>query len=162
MLRWRLSSQCCIGKGTSPFRIAKELLTQKEKNDREIRLSLQWSTDHSDSLYSKDSCVNLQWNLTQDPEPLKWSQSKNIDSIPGQATKRLTGKGGKLNTSQAEPVVASSWAGGQFLSISREAFILLTRYVDRKPDDFFLVPTKTTRYGHQVHDHADQTWSKRT
>ena len=34
--------------------------------------------------------------------------------------------------------------------------------VDSKPDDFFLASTKTTRYGHQVHDHADQTWSKMT
>ena len=42
--------------------------------------------------------------------------------LQGQATKRLTGKGGKLNTSQAEPVAANSWAVGQFLSISCEAF----------------------------------------
>ena len=35
---------------------------------------------------------------------------------------RCTGKGGKLNTSQAEPVAANSWALGQFLSISCEAF----------------------------------------
>ena len=39
------------------------------------------------------------------------------------ADKRLTGNGGKLNTSQAEPVAASSWAVGQFLSFSCEAFI---------------------------------------
>ena len=30
--------------------------------------------------------------------------------LQGQATKRLTGKGGKLNTSQAEPVAANSRA----------------------------------------------------
>ena len=42
--------------------------------------------------------------------------------------KRLTGKGGKLNTSPVEPVAASSWAVGQFLSISCEAFRCLTRY----------------------------------
>ena len=43
--------------------------------------------------------------------------------IPGQATKRLKGKGGKINTSQAEPVAANSGAVGQFLSISCEALI---------------------------------------
>ena len=37
-------------------------------------------------------------------------------------------KEGKLNTSQAEPVAANSRAVVQFLSISCEAFILLTRY----------------------------------
>ena len=36
--------------------------------------------------------------------------------IPGSSEKRLTGKGGKLNTSQAEPVAANSWAVGQFPS----------------------------------------------
>ena len=36
-------------------------------------------------------------------------------------------KEGKLNTSQAESVAASRAAVGQFLSISREAFILRTR-----------------------------------
>ena len=30
--------------------------------------------------------------------------------VPGSSEKRLTGKGGKLNTSQAEPVAANSWA----------------------------------------------------
>ena len=49
-------------------------------------------------------------------------------SVPGQYTKRLTGKGGKLNTSQAEPAAANSRAVGQFLSISCEAFIFLTQY----------------------------------
>ena len=39
-------------------------------------------------------------------------------TVPGSSDKRLTGKGGKLNTSQAEPVAANSWAVGQFLSIS--------------------------------------------
>ena len=38
--------------------------------------------------------------------------------VPGPADKRLTGNGGKLNTSQAEPVAASSWAVGHFLSFS--------------------------------------------
>ena len=50
--------------------------------------------------------------------------------IWGPADKRLTGNGGKLNTSQAEPVAASSWAVGQFLSISCEAFRCRTRYVN--------------------------------
>ena len=36
-------------------------------------------------------------------------------------------KGGKLSTSQAGAVAASTAAVGQFLSISREAFILRTR-----------------------------------
>ena len=45
-----------------------------------------------------------------------------ISSIPGSSEKRLTGKGGKLNTSQTEPVAANSWAVGQFPSISCEAF----------------------------------------
>ena len=39
-----------------------------------------------------------------------------------------TGKGRKLNTSQAEPVAANSRAVGQIFSISCEAYILLTRY----------------------------------
>ena len=43
--------------------------------------------------------------------------------LPGSSEKRLTGKGGKLNTSQAEPVAANSWAVGQFPSISCEAFL---------------------------------------
>ena len=42
--------------------------------------------------------------------------------IRGPATKRPPGKIEKINTSQAEPVAASSWAVGQFLSISCEAF----------------------------------------
>ena len=42
--------------------------------------------------------------------------------------KRHTGKGRKLNTSQAEPVAANSRAVGQIFSISCEAYILLTRY----------------------------------
>ena len=43
--------------------------------------------------------------------------------VPGSSEKRLTGKGEKLNTSQAEPVAANSWAVGQFPSISCEAFL---------------------------------------
>ena len=43
--------------------------------------------------------------------------------IPGSSEKRLTGKGGRLNTSQAEPVAANSWAVGQYPSISCEHFI---------------------------------------
>ena len=49
-------------------------------------------------------------------------------TLPGSSEKRLTGKRGKLNTSQADPVAASSCAVGQFLSISCEAFRCLTRY----------------------------------
>ena len=49
--------------------------------------------------------------------------------LQGSSEKRLTGNGEKLNTSQAEPVAASSWAVGQFLSFSCEAFILLTWYM---------------------------------
>ena len=44
-------------------------------------------------------------------------------AVPGPSDKHLTGNGGKLNTSQAEPLAASSWAVGQFLSISYEAFL---------------------------------------
>ena len=44
-------------------------------------------------------------------------------ALPGQITKRHTGKGGKLNTNQAEPVAANSGAVGQYLSIYCEAFI---------------------------------------
>ena len=51
-----------------------------------------------------------------------------IWKLPGQQTKRRPEKGGKLNTSQAGSVAASRAAVGQFLSISREAFILRTRY----------------------------------
>ena len=45
--------------------------------------------------------------------------------VPGSSDKRHTGKGGKINTSQAEPVAANNRAVGQFLSmsISCEAFI---------------------------------------
>ena len=43
-------------------------------------------------------------------------------AVPGPSDKRLTGNGGKLNSSQAEPVAANSRAVGQFLSISCEAF----------------------------------------
>ena len=50
-------------------------------------------------------------------------------TVPGPQTKRRPEKGGKLNTSQAGSVVASKAAVGQFLSISREAFILRTRYI---------------------------------
>ena len=53
---------------------------------------------------------------------------KGVGRLPGPADKRLTGKGGTLNTSQAEPVAASSWAVGQFLSISCEAFICQAWY----------------------------------
>ena len=49
-------------------------------------------------------------------------------TLPGPQTKRHPEKGGKLNTSQAGSVAASRAAVGQFLSISREAFILMTRY----------------------------------
>ena len=49
--------------------------------------------------------------------------------VPGPQTKRHPEKGGKLNTSQAGSVAASRAAVGQFFSISREAFILRTRYV---------------------------------
>ena len=49
--------------------------------------------------------------------------------VPGRQTKRHLEKGGKLNTSQAGSVAASRAAVGQFLSISREAFILRTRYI---------------------------------
>ena len=52
---------------------------------------------------------------------------KGAGRLPGPADKRLTGKGGTLNTSQAEPVAASSWAVGHFLSFSCEAFICRTR-----------------------------------
>ena len=48
--------------------------------------------------------------------------------VPGPQTKRRPEKGGKLNTSQAGSVAASRAAVGQFLSISREVFILRTRY----------------------------------
>ena len=47
--------------------------------------------------------------------------------IPGPQTERRPEKGGKLNTSQAGSVAASRAAVGQFLSISREVFILRTR-----------------------------------
>ena len=47
--------------------------------------------------------------------------------LPGPSTKHPREKEGKINTSQTETVAASSWAVGQFLSISLEAFILLTR-----------------------------------
>ena len=49
-------------------------------------------------------------------------------TLPGQLTKRRPEKRGKLNISQAGSVAASRAAVGQFLSISREAFILKTRY----------------------------------
>ena len=55
-----------------------------------------------------------------------------VRRLPGPQTKRRTGKGGKLNTSQAESVAASRAALGQFLFISREAFILRTRYIPAK------------------------------
>ena len=48
-------------------------------------------------------------------------------NVPGPQTKRRPEKGGKLNTSQAGSVAASRAAVGQFLSISREEFILRTR-----------------------------------
>ena len=47
----------------------------------------------------------------------------NFSTVLGQVTQRHTGKGEKLNTSQAEPVAANSWAVGQFPSISCEAFL---------------------------------------
>ena len=46
-----------------------------------------------------------------------------LSAVQGSSEKRLTGNGEKLNTSQAEPVAASSWAVGQFLSISCETFL---------------------------------------
>ena len=51
------------------------------------------------------------------------SKSERTDALPGSSEKRLTGKGGKLNNSQAEPVAANSWAVGRFVSISSEAFL---------------------------------------
>ena len=44
--------------------------------------------------------------------------------VPGSLHKHLKGKGGKLNTNQAEPVAANSTAVGQFLSISCNLMIL--------------------------------------
>ena len=54
-------------------------------------------------------------------------RDRNAQLLPGPQTKRHPEKGGKLNTSQAGSVAASRAAVGQFLSISREAFILRTR-----------------------------------
>ena len=54
-------------------------------------------------------------------------QSRFEARLPGRQTKRHLEKGGKLNTSQAGSVAASRAAVGQFLSISREAFILKTQ-----------------------------------
>ena len=57
-------------------------------------------------------------------------QTKNVSravQVPGPQTKRHPEKGGKLNTSQAGSVAASRAAVGQFLSVSREEFILRTR-----------------------------------
>ena len=48
--------------------------------------------------------------------------------VLGPQTKLCPVKGGKLNTSQSGSVAASRAAVGQILSISREAFILRTRY----------------------------------
>ena len=45
-----------------------------------------------------------------------------LQEVPGQATKRLTGKGGKLNTSQAEPVAAKSRDAGQVVFPVRRLF----------------------------------------
>ena len=45
------------------------------------------------------------------------------DGVPGPSTKRSPEKEGKINTGQEEPVATNSWAVGQFLSISCEAFI---------------------------------------
>ena len=53
--------------------------------------------------------------------------------LPGPQMKCRPEKGGKLNTSQAGSVAASRAAVSQFLSISREAFILRTRYGCRTP-----------------------------
>ena len=50
--------------------------------------------------------------------------------LPGPQTKCHLEKGGKLNTSQAGSVAARRAAVGQFLSISREAFILRTRFTE--------------------------------
>ena len=49
--------------------------------------------------------------LTIFPGPL-------VFHILGPSMKHLTGNGGKLNTSQVEPIAANSRAVGQFLSIS--------------------------------------------
>ena len=64
------------------------------------------------------------------------TDSVSQPQIPGPQTKRRPEKGGKLNTSQAGSVAASRAAVGQFLSISREAFILRTRYtfLETKPN----------------------------
>ena len=48
---------------------------------------------------------------------------RTAPDVPGSSEKRLTGKEGKLNTCQAEPVAANSWAVGQFPSFSCEAFL---------------------------------------
>ena len=50
--------------------------------------------------------------------------------VPGQQKKRRMEKGGKPKTSQAGSIAASRAAVGQFLSISREAFILRTRFTE--------------------------------
>ena len=52
--------------------------------------------------------------------PQNHGGNAQILPVEGSSEKRLTGNGGKLNTSQAEPVAANSWAVGQFLSISCE------------------------------------------
>ena len=71
------------------------------------------------------------------PLPTRLAPQPNSNAhLPGSSEKHLTGNGGKLNTSQAEPVAVSTWAVGQFLSISCEAFILLTRYMGRLHDCF--------------------------
>ena len=53
--------------------------------------------------------------------------AKVLCCVPGPQMKRRLEKGGKLNTSQAVSVAASRATVGQFLFISREAFILRTR-----------------------------------
>ena len=74
---------------------------------------------------------------------IKWlgmlQRDVSLKYIRGSSILRHTGKGGKLNTSQAEPFAASSWAVGQFLSISCEAIILMTRY--KPPNLTTLSPT---------------------
>ena len=67
--------------------------------------------------------------------------------VPGPQTKRRPEKGGKLNTSQAGSVAASRAAVDQFLSISREAFILRTRYISRLQNfpNFSWLKTSHTR-----------------
>ena len=76
-------------------------------------------------------CPDLLWlclsrfaNIHSGTSILVFSKRDLSHTLPGSSEKRLTGKGGKLNTSQAEPVAANSTAVGQFLSISCRTFFL--------------------------------------